>query len=108
MGRWQRKKGSAFELWVAKKLRKIFPDVRRNLEFQADVAREGVDLVHTGRYKIQCKRLRRYASVTAIFQVQIDPIEGGCPILITQGDRREAMAVLPFGELIKLLKKSEG
>lgn len=103
----QRRKGHAFERWVAIKLRKIFPEARRQLEFQAAVAIEGVDLVHTGRYKIQCKRGRKYASISAIFQVQICPIEGGCPVLITQGDRQEPMAVLPFQELIRLIRLAE-
>jgi hypothetical protein len=107
-GRRSRDKGKVFENWVCQKLRKIYPDVRRQLEFQKDVAREGVDLVHTGRLKIQCKKLKGYAAINAIFQVQIDPLEGGCPVLITQADRREAMAVLPLDELIRLLRNSRG
>lgn len=107
MGKMQRRKGHAFERWCAIQFRRIFPDARRHLEFQKEEAAHGVDLVHCGRYKIQCKRGRRYASVTAIFQVKICPIEGGCPILITQADRQDPMAVLPLNELLQLIKRSE-
>lgn len=108
MSKLSRTKGHSFERWVAIKFRKIFPDARRHLENHKADAIEGVDLVHTGRYKIQCKRLRKYASITAIFQVNICPIEGGVPILITKGDRHEPMAVLPFDELLRLIKRAEG
>ncbi len=107
MSKSQRVKGHAFERYVAIAMRKIFPQARRHLEFQKEEAAEGVDLVHTGRYKIQCKRLRKYASITAIFQVKLCPIEGGCPVLITQGDRLEAMVVLPFSEFLALVKLAE-
>ncbi len=102
-----RGKGHAFERWVGKKFRKIFPEARRHLEFQKEEAAAGVDLVHLGRYRVQCKRMRKYASITAIFEVKVCPIEGGCPILVTKGDRQEAMAVLPFEELLLLISKSE-
>lgn len=107
MGKMQRRKGHAFERWVGKRFRRIFPDARRQLEFQKEVAAEGCDLVNLGRYRVQCKRGRKYASITAIFQVKICPIEGGCPVLITKGDRQEAMAVLPFEELLNLIRMVE-
>lgn len=107
MGAMQRRKGHAFERWCGKQLRRIFPDARRHLEFQKEEAAEGVDLVHTGRYRIQCKRGRRYASISAIFQVKICPIEGGCPVLITKGDGQEPMAVLPLSELLVLISEFE-
>ncbi len=103
----QRQKGHAFERFVAVSLRRIFPNARRHLEFQKEEAAEGVDLVHTGRYKIQCKRMRKYASISAIFQVKLCPIEGGCPVLVTQGDRLEPMAVLPFSEFLQLVRLAE-
>lgn len=108
MGAMQRRKGHAFERWVGKKFRAIFPDARRHLEFQKEEAAKGIDLVHLGRYRVQCKRLRKYASISAIFQVKLCPIEGGCPVLVTKGDRLEAMAVLPFQELLYLIKRAEG
>lgn len=107
MGKMSRTKGHAFERWVGKQFRRIFPDARRQLEFQKEVAAEGVDLVNIGRYRVQCKRERKYASITAIFQVKICPIEGGCPVLVTKGDRLEPMAVLPFSELLQLIKRAE-
>ncbi len=107
MGKMQRRKGHAFERWVGKKFRKIFPDARRHLEFQVQEAARGIDLVHLGRYRVQCKRMRKYASISAIFEVKVCPIEGGCPVLVTKGDRLEAMAVLPFQELLNLIRIAE-
>lgn len=106
-GKRSRTKGHAFERWVAKKFRRIFPDARRHLEFQTQAAALGVDLINTGRYLVQCKKLKKYASISRIFEVKVCPIEGGCPVLVTQGDRLEPMAVLPFSEFLRLVKKAE-
>lgn len=106
-GKHSRNKGAGFERWVARKFKAIFPNVRRHLEFQREEAALGIDLVHLGRYRVQCKALARYAPITCINEVKIDPIEGGCPVLITKGDRLEPMVVLPFDEFLWLLKRSE-
>lgn len=107
MGSKSRNKGHAFERWCAKRLRRIFPRARRQLEFQKDVAAEGVDIAHTGRYRIQCKKFKRYVNPSMIRQIKICPIEGGCPVLVTAGDRSEALAVLPFEEFLALVRIAE-
>ncbi len=101
-GRGCRTKGHSFERWVANTLLKIFPDAKRHLEYQAREA-DGRDIDHTGRYKIQCKRGRKYASLSAIKEVQIDPIECGIPVLITKGDNEQPIACLPYSHFLKLL-----
>lgn len=103
-GRRSRTKGHAFERWVAKKLRRRFPDAKRHLEYQFSEA-NGVDLVGTYPYLIQCKRMKRYASLAAISEVTIDPIEGGIPVLITKADRGDVLAALPFSEFLRLINK---
>lgn len=104
MGRMARRKGHQFERDVAILLRDVFPDARRHLEYQ-DAEANGVDLVETGLYRIQCKRGRKYASIIAIEEVQCDTWLGEIPVLITQGDNKETMAVLPFSEFKRLLRK---
>jgi hypothetical protein len=99
-----RKKGHAFERWCAIEFRPLFPDVRRHLENHKDDAALGVDLVGTGRYRIQCKKLAKYAPIDRINQVKLKEGEDACPVLITQGDGLEAMAVLPLNELLRLIK----
>lgn len=103
-GKRSRTKGHLFERWVANQLKKYFPDAKRHLEYQQSEA-TGVDLVGTYPYLIQCKRMKRYASLTAILEVQVDPIEGGIPVLVTKADNKEAIACLPFTEFLRLLKK---
>ncbi len=104
-GRGCRKKGHDFERWVANELKGIFPDARRHLEYHSRDA-NGVDISNTHPYLFQCKRGRRYSSLSAIKQIQVCPIEGGIPVLITKGDNEEPLACLPFETFLKLLGKS--
>lgn len=99
-----RTKGLTFERWVAQKLRHIFPEVRRHLEFQKGEA-NGVDLSNTGQYKIQCKRFAKYAPMTCIEEVQYHAWLGEVPVLITAGNDKPALAVIPLDEFIRLVEK---
>lgn len=103
----RRRKGHQFERDMVNLFKKIFPGAMRQLEYQKEVAAQGIDLINTGRYFIQCKRERLYSRINAIFQVKIDPLVGGCPVLITKGDGLQPMAVLPLKELIKLIRFRE-
>lgn len=101
-GRKSRTKGHSFERWVAIQLRPIYPRAIRHLEYQHGEA-NGSDLAYTGKYRIQCKRGKKYASVSAIKEVKLDG--GGVPVLVTRGDHEEALAVVPFQHFISLLKE---
>jgi len=103
-GRAARAKGLTFEREIAIRLRAIFPAARRQLEFQVQDAR-GVDIQGADPYKIQCKKLAKYVSINTIKEIQCDREFGDVPVLVTAGDNEEAMAVLPFSDLLKLLKK---
>lgn len=98
-----RQKGIEFELKTAQKLRCVFPAVSRRLEFQKLKVR-GIDLDNTGFYKFQCKKLAKYVSVSTIKEIEFDALLGEVPVLVTAGTNMEAMAVLPFDELVRLLK----
>lgn len=104
MGKYQRKKGHQFERDIAIKFREIFPGARRHLEYQ-DGECFGVDLAKTDPYKVQCKKLAQYASVNTIFEVQCDEMLGDVPVLVTAGDNKPAMAVIPLDEFLRLLKR---
>jgi hypothetical protein len=101
-GRGCRKKGHDFERWVAKELQGLFPEARRHLEYQSREA-NGVDIVNTQPYLFQCKRGRRYASLSTIKEIQICPIEGGIPVLVTKGDNEEPLACIPWVKFKRLL-----
>ena len=98
-GKRNRNRGLNFERAVAKQLRHVFPDVGRQLEFQADQA-NGVDLRNTGVFKIQCKRNKGYCPITEIEEVKT----AGIPVLISKADNKPAMAVIPFENLIELME----
>lgn len=99
-----RRKGHQFERECAILFRDIFPGARRHLEYQ-DSQANGVDLAETGDLRIQCKKLKTYASINTIHEVQCEPALGEIPILVTAGDGLPAMAVLSFSDLINLLKR---
>lgn len=101
-GRHARRKGHQFERDTAIKLRSIFPKARRHLEYQ-DAEANGVDLVNTGDYKIQCKKLRKYVSVTTIDEIKCSRVFGEVPIVVTEGDNLPAMAILHWDDLLDLI-----
>ncbi len=105
MGKLSRTKGHSFERFIAQMLRCVFKDCRRHLEYHERDA-NGVDLLHTGHYRIQCKRLAKYANLKAIKEVTADEMFGEVPVLITQGDRERVLVVIPIEEFVRLLKSS--
>lgn len=102
-----RNKGKAFENQIAQALRPIFPNARRLLENHADDA-NGVDLLHTGPYRIQCKAYRQYAPLAKIEEVQCDEMMGEVPILITKGNNKRILVAMPIEEFLRLIKKNAG
>lgn len=104
MSRLSRTKGHSFEREIAKALRGIFPEARRHLENHSADA-NGVDLMHTGHYRMQLKRLRKFASLSAIKQVTADELMGEVPVLITKGDNERILVALPFEEFVRLISR---
>jgi hypothetical protein len=100
------KKGKAFERQIANELGHIFPDAQRLLEFQAS-GNIGTDLQHTDVFQFQCKRYANYAPIGKINEVKIQSKEH-IPVLVTQGNRMECMAVLPFEKFVTLLEIAYG
>lgn len=96
------KKGKQFERDVANELLHIFPEAERMLEYQASKV-VGVDIENTDCFKIQCKRNQGYAPISRIKEVQIKH-ENDIPVLVTKGNRMDAMAVLPFEKFVTLLE----
>lgn len=102
-GRRARSKGLGFEREVAVLLRPFFPNARRHLEYQ-DAEANGVDLVETGDFRFQCKKLKTYAPVTTLNEIDCERAFGEVPVLVTSGDNLPAVAVLYFEDFLWLLK----
>lgn len=98
-----RQKGLEFERLGAQLLRKVFPRVKRRLEFQ-QLEKRGVDLENTDFYCFQFKKLKNYAPINTIKEIEIDSLVGEIPVLVTSGTNMEPMAVLPFDALVRLLE----
>ena len=100
------KKGRQFEREVANAIGHIFPEAKRMLEYQAsDVI--GVDIEGTDPFLIQCKNHQGYCSVSTIGEVRLQR-KDQIPVLVTKGNRLEAMAILPFEKFVTLLEVAYG
>lgn len=100
------KKGKAYEREVANDIGHIFPEAQRNLEYQADED-QGLDIKGTDRIKIQCKFRQNYVPINTIREIQLKN-ENEIPVLVTKGNHREPMAVLPWKKLVTLLEIAYG
>lgn len=101
-----RKKGHDFERWIANEIGHVFPEAKRHLEYQADEAMKGIDLVGTGAYAIQAKNLQNYVSIKTIREVE--RTKENRPVLITKGNKMEPVAVLFFSDFVKMLEEIRG
>jgi hypothetical protein len=104
-GKRSRDKGLNFEREIAKIFREElgYENARRHLEYNA-IDAKGYDLDDVGPFKVQCKRLKQWAPISKIEEVQLEDHED-IEMLVTKGDKKPIMAVLPFRKLIALLKK---
>lgn len=103
MGKLSRTKGHQFERDIAIEMRELgWKDARRHLEYQ-DQEANGIDLVHTDPFLIQCKRLHNYVPVNTIFEINPDDKEKGMRVLVTKADNQPAMAVMEWEDLKTLL-----
>jgi hypothetical protein len=107
MSKLSRTKGHSFERSTAIALRHIFPQAKRQLEYQIDDCL-GVDIANAGPFRIQCKKTRKYVSINTIEEIQCSPELGDVPVLVASADHKPAMAVLPFEDFVRLLEKAYG
>lgn len=100
-GNRNRNKGHGFERSVAIKLKKVFPEAKRHLEFQVQDCK-GYDIDNTGKLKIQCKAYKKYAPISYIHEVNTGD-KTDIPCLVTKGDREKPVAVLFLDDFIRIL-----
>ena len=106
-GKRARTKGHSFEREVAIAFRKVFPEARRHLEYQ-DSQANGVDLAETGPFRVQCKKLKKYAPLSMIKEVQCEEWLGEIPVLVTAGDKETPLVALPLENFINLIGEIYG
>lgn len=99
MSKKSRRKGHGYEREIAQKLKDLFPEAKRKLEYQASDC-TGVDLSNTGRLKIQAKRHKKYTSISKIKEIE----EEGIHLLVTKGDREPDIVCLYLDDFIEILK----
>jgi hypothetical protein len=76
------------------------------LEYQAS-GNTGTDLEDTDIFQFQCKRYANYCPIGKIHEVRLTDANN-IPVLVTQGNRMECMAVLPFSKLVTLIEIAYG
>jgi len=100
-GRSARKKGHNFECKCAQDFRGIGYDkciTSRQGNRLAD--ENGIDLLNTGGFDIQCKNYASYRPVGTIFEIHGHKV----PIVITNAARQPTMAIIPWKDLMNLIK----
>ena len=100
IGKYSRRKGHQFERDIANKLKEIYPQARRHLEFHKDDASLGIDLINTGDFGIQCKAYARYAPIN-----KIEEVNHGIPVLITKGNNLKPVVCMYLDDWINLVKE---
>lgn len=99
-GRKSRTKGHGYEREIAKKFREFFPDARRKLEYQAMVI-DGTDIEECGPFAIQCKRYKKYVSLSKIEEITA---KGKINLLVTKGDHKPDLVAMKLEDFFKILR----
>jgi Holliday junction resolvase len=107
MSRYGRTKGHSFEREIAKQMRDLgFKDAQTRRAARGGdwtFPDDGVDLCGTPGFAIQCKRLKSYAPISCIEEIVKYEKENEIRLLLTQKNRGEVMAVLPWEDLKRLI-----
>lgn len=97
-GKTSRTKGHNFEREIVKAIKDLFPEAKRNLEYQEG---QGVDIANTGEFSIQCKVGKSFRIEPALQEAyRADKI----PLAITKKDRSDIIVSMYFEDFRKLLE----
>lgn len=100
-GRRSRTKGHQYERDTANFFKSLgYENALRNVtETQFG---QGIDLVNTGLFDVQCKRYKDYAPISKLFEVP--KVDGRIALLFTKGDRKEAVVAMRQEDFAKLVR----
>lgn len=97
-GKTSRTKGHNFEREIVKAIKDLFPEAKRNLEYQEG---QGVDIANTGEFSIQCKVGKSFRIEPALQEAfKANKI----PLAITKKDRSDIIVSMYFEDFRKLLE----
>jgi hypothetical protein len=100
-GKSARTKGHSFERFIARLFQFVgYTGAQRQLEYQINQA-QGIDLANTGRYKIQCKKTKKYVPLSTINEIKYK--DGDVPVLIAAGDAEPPLAVMRLEDFLELV-----
>jgi desulfoferrodoxin (superoxide reductase-like protein) len=96
-----RQKGHSFERFVARLMQYVgYLKAHRQLEFQINNAL-GIDIAEAGRYKIQCKKTKKYVPLNTINEVKAKGDD--IPVLIAAGDNEPPLVVMHLADWLELV-----
>jgi len=102
-GKTSRTKGHSFERKVAKDMQEIgFPKARRQLEYHADDA-NGIDIQNTGRFKIQCKAMKKQPNVPEVMK-NIQTKRDDIPVVVYKVDRKGTYVAFKYEDALSLMR----
>jgi len=100
-GKRSRTKGHSFEREIAKRFREVgYKGAKRHLEYQGCEA-NGEDIDGVEPFRVQCKRNKKYCSLTKILEIQD---QSGIHLLVTKGDNLPAMVCMKLDDFLKGLQ----
>lgn len=103
MGKMQRRKGAAYERWVANAFRAILgPDVKRGLQPRGG---DEVPDVDAGLFWVECKHGKLPNVRKALAQAVSDCPRGRIPMAVIRDNRSDDFCVLRFGDFLDILKE---
>lgn len=107
MSKYARTKGHSFEREIAKEFRELgFKEAMTTRAARGgdwSFTDDGIDLVGTKPFAVQCKRLASYASVNTIEEIVRYEHENEIPLLITKANNKPTMAVIAWEDLKALI-----
>lgn len=96
-----RQKGHSFERFIANLMKAIgYTKAHRQLEFQINNAL-GIDIAETGRYKIQCKKTKKYVPMSTINEVKTKGDD--IAVLIAAGDNEPPLVTMFLNDWLYLV-----
>jgi hypothetical protein len=105
MGKASRVKGRAYEQDVARKLRPIYPEARRGLQFQDGST--APDVI-AGPWHIECKKRKaRPNPLAALEQAERDCDPKRVPVAVCKQDRARATVTMRFDDWLELVADAE-
>jgi hypothetical protein len=92
-----RNKGHNFEREIVNLIKDVFPEAKRNLEYQEGL---GVDIANTDEFAIQCKVGRSFSIEHALAEAYTSE---KFALAITKRDRQDIIVSMYFKDFKKLL-----